>query len=68
MVILISERLERCGAMMKAAEVDVLLLTKPSNMFYLTGDGRLCAYAMVIREGSPMDCPPIESSKPEIWL
>jgi Xaa-Pro aminopeptidase len=45
------KRLERCGAMMKAAELDVLLLTKPSNMFYLTGDGRLCAYAMVTQEG-----------------
>jgi Xaa-Pro aminopeptidase len=31
--------------------LDVLLLTKPSNMFYLTGDGRLCAYAMITRDG-----------------
>jgi Xaa-Pro aminopeptidase len=44
-------RLERCGSLMKAAGLDVLLLTKPSNMFYLTGDGRLCAYAMVTQEG-----------------
>ncbi len=36
---------------MKAVNLDVLLLTKPSNMFYLTGDGRLCAYAMVTQEG-----------------
>ena len=28
-----------------------LILTKPSNMFYLTGDGRLCAYAMVTKGG-----------------
>lgn len=45
------KRLERCGAMMKAAEVEVLLLTKPSKMSYLTGDGRLCAYAMATQEG-----------------
>jgi len=31
--------------------LDVLLLTKPANMFYLTGDGRLCAYAMITRDG-----------------
>jgi hypothetical protein len=36
---------------MKAAGIDVLLLTKPSNMFYLTGDGRLCAYAMITQKG-----------------
>jgi len=28
----------------------VLLLTKRRNMFYLTGDGRLCAYAMITQE------------------
>ena len=44
-------RLERCGQLMKAAGLDVLLLTKPSNMFYLTGDGRLCAYAMITQGG-----------------
>jgi Xaa-Pro aminopeptidase len=27
------------------------LLTKPANMFYLTGDGRLCAYAMIAQDG-----------------
>ena len=32
---------------MTEASLDVLLLTKPSNMFYLTGDGRLCAYCMI---------------------
>jgi Xaa-Pro aminopeptidase len=32
---------------MKAAGFDALLLTKPANMFYLTGDGRLCAYALI---------------------
>ncbi len=43
-------RLEKCSQLMQAAGLDVLLLTKPSNMFYLTGDGRLCAYAMITRE------------------
>lgn len=36
---------------MKTAGLDVLLLTKPANMFYLTGDGRLCAYAMITQSG-----------------
>src|SRR5665811_821078 len=47
----LQKRLERCGHMMEEAGLDVLLLTKPSNMCYLTGDGRLCAYAMVTRDG-----------------
>ena len=41
------ERLKRCSQLMTEAGLNVLLLTKPSNMFYLTGDGRLCAYAMI---------------------
>lgn len=32
---------------MESAGLDALLLTKPANMFYLTGDGRLCAFAMI---------------------
>ncbi|MCZ7662280.1 MAG: Xaa-Pro peptidase family protein [Thermoleophilia bacterium] len=44
-------RLERCGRIMENAGLDALLLTKPANMFYLTGDGRLCAYAIVTRGG-----------------
>jgi Xaa-Pro aminopeptidase len=44
-------RLQRCAGMMKMEGIDVLLLTKPSNMYYLTGDGRLCAYAMVTQQG-----------------
>ena len=44
-------RLQRCAGMMKMEGIDVLLLTKPSNMYYLTGDGRLCAYAMVTQHG-----------------
>ena len=35
---------------MKEAGLNVHLLTKPSNMFYLTGDGRLCAYAMITQD------------------
>lgn len=44
-------RLAKCGELMKEAGLDALLLTKPSNMFYLTGDGRLCAYAMITQDG-----------------
>ncbi len=46
-----SERLLRCAGLMKAAGLDALLLAKPANMAYLTGDGRLCAYAMITKEG-----------------
>ena len=45
------ERLKKCSHLMKEAMVDVLLLNKPANMFYLTGDGRLCSYAMITQEG-----------------
>ena len=45
------ERLEKCTGLMQQAGLDVLLLSKPANMFYLTGDGRLCAYAMVTQQG-----------------
>jgi Xaa-Pro aminopeptidase len=44
-------RLKRCSHLMKEAGLNVLLLTKPSNRFYLTGDGRLCAYAMITQDG-----------------
>ncbi len=44
-------RLARCGKLMKAAGLNVLILTKPANMAYLTGDGRLCAYAMITQGG-----------------
>ncbi len=44
-------RVKRCTEMMAEHNLDVLLLTKPSNMFYLTGDGRLCAYAMITARG-----------------
>ncbi|MGA2466377.1 MAG: Xaa-Pro peptidase family protein [Thermodesulfobacteriota bacterium] len=45
------ERLNKCSQLMKEAGLDILLLTKPANMSYLTGDGRLCAYAMVTQGG-----------------
>jgi Xaa-Pro dipeptidase len=45
------DRLNRCAQLMQEAEFDVLLLTKPSNMLYLTGDGRLCAYTMITKQG-----------------
>jgi len=45
------ERLKKASRLMEDAGIDVLLLSKPSNMFYLTGDGRLCAYAMVTQDG-----------------
>jgi Xaa-Pro aminopeptidase len=44
-------RIERCARRMKEAGLDALLLTKPANMFYLTGDGRLCAYALISAAG-----------------
>ena len=44
-------RLARCAALLQEAGLDALLLTKPANMHYLTGDGRLCAYALVTRTG-----------------
>jgi Xaa-Pro aminopeptidase len=37
---------------MQEEGLDTLLLTKPANMFYLTGDGRLCAYAMITQDGN----------------
>jgi len=45
------QRLQASSRLMKAGGLDVLLLTKPANMFYLTGDGRLCAYAMITQDG-----------------
>jgi len=45
------KRLEKITHHMKDLGLDVLLLTKPSNMFYLTGDGRLCAYTMITQGG-----------------
>jgi len=44
-------RLAKCTALMQEAGFAALLLTKPANIFYLTGDGRLCAYAMITQDG-----------------
>lgn len=45
------KRLEKCSRLMKTEGLDLLLLAKPANMFYLTGDGRLCAYTMITKDG-----------------
>jgi Xaa-Pro aminopeptidase len=45
------ERLKKCSLLMKDTLIDILLLNKPANMFYLTGDGRLCSYAMITKDG-----------------
>jgi Xaa-Pro aminopeptidase len=37
---------------MKGAELDAILLTKPQNMMYLVGDGRLCTFTIVSNEGA----------------
>ena len=44
-------RIQQCIGLMQSAGLDALLLTKPANLFYLTGDGRLCAYAMITAKG-----------------
>ena len=46
------ERIKRCIGLMRKENLDVLLLAKPSNMFYLTGDGRLCSFAMITQQGT----------------
>ena len=45
------DRLKRCNRLMEEARLEALLLTKPANMFYLTRDGRLCAYALITQVG-----------------
>jgi Xaa-Pro aminopeptidase len=45
------ERISRACGLMEAHGLDLIILTNPANMFYLTGDSRLCAYAMVTRQG-----------------
>ncbi len=45
------ERIKKAVELMGKHGLDVILLTKPANMFYLIGDGRLCAYAMITRKG-----------------
>jgi len=45
------ERIMRACELMKSAGLDAILLTKPQNMTYLVGDGRLCAFTIVSNEG-----------------
>ncbi|MCG7852003.1 MAG: Xaa-Pro peptidase family protein [Methanosarcinaceae archaeon] len=45
------ERIKRACELMENHGLDIIILTNPANMFYLTGDGRLCAYVMVTRAG-----------------
>lgn len=45
------DRLKKVSHHMHESGLDVLLLTKPSNMYYLTGDGRLCAFTMISQDG-----------------
>lgn len=44
-------RLKKSIDLMRNFGLNVLLLTKPANIFYLTGDGRLCSYAMITQDG-----------------
>jgi len=46
------ERVKRAGALMEGAGLDAVLLTKPQNMMYLTGDGRLCSFTIVSKGGA----------------
>lgn len=46
------QRIRRAVDLMGKAGLDALLLTKPQNMSYLVGDGRLCAFAIVARSGA----------------
>jgi Xaa-Pro aminopeptidase len=46
------QRIRRAGELMEKAGLDAILLTKPQNMSYLVGDGRLCAFSIVARSGA----------------
>ncbi|MEW6487046.1 MAG: Xaa-Pro peptidase family protein [Thermodesulfobacteriota bacterium] len=45
------ERIRRATQLMDQQGMDALILVKPANLYYLVGDGRLCAYAMITRAG-----------------
>jgi len=45
------ERMKRASALIEGEGLDAILLTKPQNMMYLVGDGRLCAFAVISKEG-----------------
>jgi Xaa-Pro aminopeptidase len=46
------ERVKRSGKLMEKHGLDAVLLTKPQNMTYLIGNGRLCAFAIVAKTGA----------------
>jgi len=46
------ERVKRATVLMEKAGLDAILLTKPQNMMYLVGDGRLCAFTIVSKRGA----------------
>ena len=48
---LFKERVKRASVLMKGTGLDAVLLTKPQNMLYLVGDGRLCAFTIVSQRG-----------------
>jgi len=50
--VVFKERIQRAGQLMEKVGLDAVLLTKPQNMSYLVGDGRLCAFAIVARSGA----------------
>jgi Xaa-Pro aminopeptidase len=46
------ERVKRSGLLMDQLGFDAILLTKPQNMTYLVGNGRLCAFAIIAKNGA----------------
>jgi len=46
------ERVGRAASLMQAVGLEAILLTKPQNMAYLVGDGRLCAFTVVSKTGA----------------
>lgn len=45
------DRIRRAGELMEKAGLGAILLTKPQNITYLLGNGRLCAFAIIARSG-----------------
>lgn len=43
-------RWKRAVALMEQESIDALFMMKPANLAYLTGDGRLCALALLTRQ------------------
>ncbi|MEM3088326.1 MAG: Xaa-Pro peptidase family protein [Candidatus Bathyarchaeia archaeon] len=46
------ERVKHAITLMEKTGLDAILLTKPQNMMYLVGDGRLCAFTIVSKDGA----------------